>query len=389
METTMSRWLAAGGSFFFAVNVLFGAPALTGVQRPAASPQSDVMTDSVRVAVPRVDVDGCAITPIACNTIATGRLASGDCTTAGKFTDFYVFHGTAGDYVEATIRPLASSLSRPLVGILPPAGDASKTPVVYGGKEGATAAFLISTTGNWTLAAGTDDLFGSGDYALQLECERDPFPNDPHSCFALPLLCNQTVEWDLTNESCRWDDGSGVYNDFVIQGVAGDVLNVDMTATGFTPLFGIYSADGAILASANISGGHARTTFFVPANAEYHVLATANEDRATGPFSVTVSCGLSGCLAPVILQQPPATITVPFGQRATLTGSANATADLQFEWFDARDLPTSVGRGTTFQTPAVTSKQTYYYTARTACGQVSSRLITVTPATGRRRSVGH
>jgi hypothetical protein len=385
----MKRWMMAAGSFFFIANGLLGAPALHGVPRPPAVPQPEVAADSVRVGVPRPDVEGCAFTAISCNSVATGRLASGDCTTAGSFTDFFVFHGTAGDYVEATIRALSPSLTKPLIGILPPAGDASKTPVIYGGKGGATVGFVIGTTGNWTLAAGTDDLFGSGDYAVELACQRDPAPSEPHNCFALPLLCNQTAEWSLTNESCRFNDGRAVYQDFVIQGVAGDVLNVDMTATGFTPLFAIYSADYARVASASLVAGHAKATFFVPTSGEYHILTTSNDDLKTGPFSVTVSCGLSGCLSPLILQQPAANIVVPYGQRATLTGSANATADVQFEWFDARDIPTSVGHGATFQTPAVTAKQTYYYTARTACGQASSGLITVAPSSGRRRSVGH
>ena len=183
---------------------------------------------------------------------------------------------------------------------------------------------MLATTGTWDVAAGTADLFGSGDYAVQLTCVRDPAPMEPHNCFALPLLCNQTAEWDLTNESCRWDDGSGVYNDFQIDGVAGDVLNVDMTGIGFTPLFGIYTESGSLLASSTLSGGHAKATFFVPAAGVYHVLVTANEDRAAGPFTVSVSCGLSGCLEPIILQQPASTVVVPFGQRATLTASANA-----------------------------------------------------------------
>jgi hypothetical protein len=388
----MKRWMIAAGSLFFVTTAALAAPApaLTGVPRPERAAPETIQNDAVRVERPRVDAEGCVPTPVACNTVTTGRLAAGDCTADGKYADFLRFQGSAGDYVEATIRPLSSSLTNPLVGLLPPPGDASLTPFVYGGSGGATVGFVLPTSGAWDIAVGTNDLFGSGDYAVRLFCERDPAPTEPHNCFSLPLLCNQTAEWNLTNESCRWDDGSGVYNDFGIDAVAGDVLNVDMTASGFTPVFGIYTDDGSLLASSTLSGGHAKATFFVPAAGVYHVLVTSNEDRATGPFTVSVSCGLSGCLEPVILQQPASTVVVPFGQRATLTASANASVGgLQYEWFDARDIPTSAGTGATFQTPPVTAKQTYYYVAKTRCGQTSSRLITVTPSSGRRRSVTH
>lgn len=388
----MKRSMIAAGSLIFAAAAVLAAPAppLTGVARPERAAVESSATQDLRAERPRIDAEGCVPTPATCNSVTTGRLAPGDCTASGTYVDFLRFQGSAGDYVEATIRPLSSSLTGPLVGLLPPTGDASRTPFIYGGSGGATVGFVLPTSGAWDIAAGTADLFGSGDYAVQLTCMRDPAPAEPHSCFALPMLCNQTAEWELTNQSCRWDDGSGVYQDFQIDAVAGDVLNVDMTASGFTPLFGIYSDEGALLGSSTLSAGHAKATFFVPAAGIYHVLVTANEDRSTGPFHVSISCGLSGCLEPVIVQQPATTVVVPFGQRATLTASANApVGDLRYEWFDARDIPTSAGTGATFQTPPVTAKQSYYYVARTRCGEASSRLITVTPSSGRRRSVTH
>ena len=261
---------------------------------------------------------------------------------------------------------------------------------MYGGSSGATTAFVTSTAGTWTIAAGTDDLSASGAYAVKLDCNRDPYPQDPHSCFALPILCNQTAEWELTNESCRWDDGSGVYNDFLITGSGGDILDIEMTASGYTPEFGVYSADGAQLDSSTRSDTTARLSFFVPVTGEYHITATSLERQARGPFTVKVSCAQSGCLSPVLLDgEEPVEVIVPAGTRTTLAATANSFGDVQYEWYDINDMHTVLGRAATFQAPAVTSPHTYQYLAKTRCGQTYSNLFFVRPGSLHHRSVRH
>jgi hypothetical protein len=286
------------------------------------------------------------------------------------------------------LRPTSTSLTNPLLLIEPPAGDASKTPLIFGGK-GVTVSYVLSSSGEWLVGVGTDDLFGQGDYILRVSCGIDPEPLSPQNCVTQEFICGQTAEWNLTNQSCRFATGNRVYNDFHVYGVAGDVLNIEMSASAFTPLFGIYDSRNTLLAqSGSPSGSRVTATFLVPRSGDYYIAATSNQESAAGFFSLSLKCSASGCLEPLIFPEP-SDMSVPFGSRASVTVSVNAATTVSYEWYDAGSLPTLVASSPTLVTAPVTQTQTYYLRVTTVCGDATSRTFRVIPTISRHRAARH
>jgi hypothetical protein len=170
--------------------------------------------------------DGCFATTAFCNTVSFGRLAPGDCTNDadGTYLDVLRFSGAAGQYVTFTVRPQSPSFTAPLATLVPPIGDASKTPLISGGTGAATVSVVLTSSGAWSGGVGTSNLFSSGDYVARPLCVADPSPSLPPGCVTQTLLCNQRASWYLTNQSCRFSgaDSNYVYAQFEIYGVPGD-----------------------------------------------------------------------------------------------------------------------------------------------------------------------
>jgi hypothetical protein len=337
--------------------------------------------------------EGCTGTTMSCNSQQTGRLTSTDCTQSGAPFDAYFFDGTAGDLVEVTIR--TSNFQQPLVTLIPPAGDASKVPIISGGSGGATLSYVLGSTGRWQIAVGSSDPFASGEYLVSLTCGPDPNPSLPVGCLSQSVLCGQKVQSSLSGQSCRFTSQPDfAYEEYDIFGHAGDVVTVTMDSFFlFKPVFGIYDADTLQLLASSLPASGASSkqilSYTFPTTKEYAIITTSQDPRATGPYEMTVQCGASGCLAP-LLTSTPASTHVPSGQRATLTAAANGT-NVQLKWFDATDIPQiQVGTGSSFTTPPVTTTQYYTVTATNECGSVTSNLVKIEPAApGRRRSVTH
>lgn len=364
-------------------------------ERPFLPPQPREHVVDIAVEqtfAPRTLADGCVTSPIVCNSTSRGRLAVGDCTFSdGTFFDAWRFSGSAGQYVTAMVYPLSSLLTNQTIILAPPTTDASTPPQLWGGKAAAVS-YVLSSTGAWALGVGTRDLFASGDYIVALTCEPDPDPSEPQSCVYQDILCGQTGAWFLASQSCRFEsDPNRVYAVFTIYGVAGDLLNVELVATAFEPLFAIYDAEqgGAPLATSQSATSTKDTlNYQLPHEGYFDVLVTSNNNQGVGFFTLTVNCLNSGCLPPLLVEQP-ADRVVPFGSRATLNAFAVAVRGLQYTWFDRSGLPVAIGTGATFITPPVIARQSYSVTARVPCGSVESRLFTVSPAAARRRPVRH
>lgn len=354
-------------ALFIATTIVVNSDSFVTTIREAKSPS-------------QINAEGCVVTPFACNSQATGRLTSTDCTSNGAPLDVYEFDGTAGNVVTATIRTAA--FNEPLAAIVPPLGDASKTPIIFGGRLGATVTFVMGSTGRWRIGVGSSDIFATGDYIVAVSCSPDTEPSLPQNCIPQMMLCGQTATWELTGQSCRFSNSDTTYQEFQIYGVAGDVLTTTLLTNDFDPLFGIYDLDTNNL----LASGTRNLSFTFPKTAMYSVLATSEQPRSTGFFGLQLTCSVSGCLEPLVTLQP-ADVSVPTGQRATLTTAANGT-DVHIDWYDVREVPgTFVGSGNSFTTPPITSTQYYQATARNSCGAMQSRIVTVTRTNFRRRAV--
>ena len=341
----------------------------------------------------RTLVDGCFASTAFCNAVSSGRLAPGDCTndSDGTYLDVFHFGGTAGQYVTFTVRPQSPSFTAPLAVLATPVGDASKTPLISGGSGAATVSAVLTSTGTWSAGVGTSNLFSSGDYAARLLCIADPSPSLPPGCVTQTLLCNQRASWYLTNQSCRFSgaDSNFVYAQFEIYGVPGDVMTIDLISD-FQGGFGVIKDNGTsyLLISTFITNSHQQAFFSAPTAGFYEIVVTTAQPQQTGFFSLSVNCSSSGCIEPLIIQQPQ-DVKAILGQRPVLQASANGTSP-HFEWFDESiGLPVSVATGATFQTPPLTRQSTYYYIASNACGEDRSSAVRVTPVPSRTHAVKH
>lgn len=364
-----------------------------GIGTTALSQPSSI-TEDVRhaLASPRVNAEGCAATTLACNRTARGRLATGDCTLAadGTFFDIYPFAGTAGQVVIVDVRPLSASLTNPTVFLVPPAGDASKTPLIKGPGGGVQLQYLLSSTGTWTVTVGTSDLFATGDYFISIRCVADSDPGSPQNCTTQSLLCGQTGAWNLTSQSCRFSSTSNrLFAPFEIYAVAGDVLTIQEASNEFQPLFGIYDSGGHLLASSTTASTSATLTWFAPATGFYYVNATSANDFATGFFALKISCSGSGCLEPLTLS-PMQSISVPYGARATLSYDVSASEPLTVSWTEVSpEFGSLLTTGRSILTPPLFNTSSYFATATNPCGTSTSDTITVLVQPPRGRPARH
>lgn len=359
---------------------------------PSATQQSSAVRDIVNILQKGTDADGCVATSLACNTTTRGRLAVGDCTFSadGTYFDTYTFSGAAGKLVFIDMRVLSPTMTNPSVIIVPPTGDASKTPWVFGRGAGVSAAYVLSSSGTWAVGVGTRDLFATGDYFLSIRCAEDDNPALPQNCIDQSLLCGQTAAWYLTSQSCRFTGGSSrLYAGINIYAVAGDVVSIEESSTDFRPLFGLYDSKSNLLASSTSpTSGPATLLYSVPVTGFYGIAATSANDLATGFFTLRVTCSLSGCLEPLALA-PLQNATVPYGGRASLTFDVSATEPLTLSWTQVSPNFDSFSAGRTFLTPPLFHNAGYYATASNPCGTATSTTATVIVRPPRQRPARH
>lgn len=331
--------------------------------------------------------EGCVSTTLSCNATGAGQLAPGDCNDEDGYYDVFVFRGTAGQLVEATVRSLDDSYQNVYIGIAPPDGDDSRVPVVVGNKVG-TVRYRPATSGNWALVVGASDFTSTGRYVVELRCLSTP-PPERKDCVLQTMVCRQALIWDFTPSSCQFNDGSP-YVWAEIWGNAGDLLRLQADSVGFQPLVAIYDANGKLLTqSFNPEIRHAQLDHFIEHTGPYRLLVT-NADANTGSFVMTANCTTSGCVAPFFTRQP-ADVKVPFGANATVTFDVTTLGATTYEWTDVTDFPSAVAStGTPSYTfTNVRGRRAYVVTAKTACGTTVSRTFIVDTETGKRRAARH
>jgi hypothetical protein len=334
----------------------------------------------------RSQADGCVATTLSCNTATTARLGPGDCEEDGYY-DVYAFQGTAGTFVEVSMRALDGSLPNVYLGLVPPSTDASKTPIVLDNAAG-TVRYRLASTGTWGIVAGSDGINGSGRYQIDLRCTT-PSSTAPQNCVVQRALCSQSLLWDLTPSSCRFNNNQP-YAETEILGQAGDVIRVEGNSVGFQPIVAIYDGRGNLLTqSFNPTLRHAQLDYFIPTTGFYRLLITNVNPNETGSFELRATCSTSGCTLPLFTKQPE-DIHVRYGQSVTVTAEVNAIGATTYEWSDVTDFPSALGTTTTpsFAFGPIQSRRTYVVVATNACGTTVSRRFVIDPDPTKRRAVG-
>jgi hypothetical protein len=341
----------------------------------------------------RPEASGCAITPISCGLTLDGVLAPGDCVSSanGAFEDFYEFDGVAGQIADLRVYPIDATMTNPIAFLIPPKGDASDTPVAIGGR-GVWTAYVLASTGKWSVVVSSTDLFAGGRYKVELGCAPDDDPSLPQSCIVQELVCSQTIAWSLSSQSCRFTNTPNrLFAPYEFYAVVGDVLTFRQTSSAFTPLFGIYDDRNNLLASSQLSGRDAVFSYSAPTNGFYHVNATSTVDLAVGGYSVRMDCssGTSGCIPPVITSDP-LDQQVGLGQGARVSVGASGIGALKYSWYDVTaGLPTQLLEfGPSVALNSINKPIALQARVDTPCGFALSRIAKITPIT-RGRAVRH
>ncbi|HSY51332.1 MAG TPA: hypothetical protein VLC46_21185 [Thermoanaerobaculia bacterium] len=340
----------------------------------------------------REEAAGCVASTLICGGSDSGELAPGDCTFSdGTRYDVWQFAGSAGQLITVTMKPLDASYTTPILELVPPAGDASKTPLVLGVPP-LEIAYELASSGIWTVAVETNDLFASGRYSISLQCATAQ-PGAPQNCVYQPLSCNQSYDWFVTASSCQFSGGGWAFAPFHIKLTQGDYVSFSSHSDAYDPAVAVYQNGGQPL---TYNYGHRSTVdatvyFTTPATATYDIAIYGATAQSAGEFFMASNC-IAVCGPPTISSQPVSR-TVPYGGSATVTIAATSPNGnpTTYSWYsDDGGLPVSIGSGTSFTLSNVTTTRRLYAQAQSPCGSVTSSVATITPlAPPRGRAVRH
>jgi hypothetical protein len=330
----------------------------------------------------RALAEGCVASTLSCGATESGQLAPGDCTFTvdGTRYDVWHFNGTAGQLVTVTVKPLDASYTKPQVELVPPLGDASQTPTVAGTSP-LSLSYNLASTGVWSVAVETNDVFAAGHYSISLACG-NPIPGDPQNCVAQSLSCGQSYDWSVTASSCQFTGGGHAYAPFSMRMAKGDYVKFSAHSDAYDPAVGVYRNGGAPLIYNN--GVRSKTDavvfFTAPETAIYQIDVYGAAAQSAGEFVMSASC-LAVCSAPSVTSQP-ASQSIPFAGTAVVSVAAtspNGNAP-SFEWRDADDIFNTLGLGSSLTLSNVTRRTRVYAHVVNACGSVDSAIAIITPA---------
>jgi hypothetical protein len=336
------------------------------------------------------NVEGCGVTTIAsvCESETMARISTNDCLDGptGRLFDVYEFAGTAGQFLNLTLRPLSSNLREPQLALAAPPPDSIRPPSIILG-EGQSIWYRLTSSGNWRLAVSSQNATATGDYVLHTKCFPDEDPTAPAACTYQDLLCNQVGSWNLSDQSCRYDNGQR-YNSWLIWGVEGDQITLDMASTSFTEQMELVDLDGDVLARSNLVGNGARIVYRFPRTDWFFIDTHGTTTGARGNYSLTAQCASSGCLFPHFTADI-ADLRVERGTAATVTFNVDAVGAWRAYLLDASGAVVATSTTNTLQTPAVNGAATYRVKVENECGDDESNAFTVGPDATKRRVVRH
>lgn len=341
--------------------------------------------------------DGCSVSTLNCDgTPQEGTIATGDCTvTDGTRYDQWQVFGTAGDEITVTLDALDTTLTDPFIDLEPPAADTTAlTPFVISGGATVTMKYIFSSTGNWSINVGSNDVTGSGRYRLRTFCNHST-STDPQNCEPQPATCDELWGWGTTPTSCTFTNSNAVYAPFDIYLSAGDTLQVQMTSNDFDPAISIYkkSGNGSALASAFgfQAVRDALLSVRVSTAGTYELVAFDGTFGSTGTFALLIECN-STCVPVTIAGQPQSQTSQ--GGAASLSVSPLGAGPFTYQWYEGKPTdtshPVSNGRSATLQLATVSASTSYWVRVTNACGSADSNVAFVTLVTpGKHRIAPH
>jgi hypothetical protein len=327
----------------------------------------------------RSSATGCVVTPIDCAPV-NGELAPGDCTLSdGTRYDVYQFFANAGDFVQFTLVPQTTTLTNPLLYLVPPKGDATDTPLI-GGMGNPQIRFTISSTGTWTLVVGTLDLFAAGSYQVLMGCFGAADPTVPQNCVGQRVDCGQFEDWSVNATSCRFNNSSRGYIYSTRHLNEGDVINMSFQSNDFDPVISIYEGGGQPLKSdfAKRFELH-QTTFIAPKSDDYQIAISPTVDNVGGDVYLKVDCQLA-CSPPVIATQP-AGGAVAAGGSFTFNVAMTGNGPFTYRWYQGSrgDVSHPIGTNApSLQLSNIVETTTVWVNVTGACGIANSNDATVT-----------
>lgn len=237
---------------------------------------------------PARDAHSCDHTsPIACGATETGSLQTGDCVLASDqtFYDQYSIEGQEG--LQLIIEAKSTALDMYLV-LLDPSGGVADEDDDGGDGTDSRITYTLSGAGTWTIIVNSLAP-GTGAYTLAVSgCTIVPPCTRP----AIPLSCNTTTQAALGTDDCTFPDGS-YYESYSFQGTVGQVVTIDLKATGFDTLLALFDPSGEILDvnDDGPSGTDSQIVAELPVTGTYVILATSFEAAPiTGAYSLALAC---------------------------------------------------------------------------------------------------
>lgn len=186
---------------------------------------------------------GCSVTPMVCNTVRSGTLDQGDCTSDSDATylDIWTFQGSIGQTVTITMRSADFDSYLYL-------GDPSGTIVAFddssGGELDAKITYTLTETGEWGIIAN-QSYPASGSYSLTLECTA----GEECTPQIRGTSCGANVTGTVDINDCTTDGRP--FEFWTFTGTAGQNIVISASRTAGAGNLGlvIFHADGTPLAS--------------------------------------------------------------------------------------------------------------------------------------------
>lgn len=339
--------------------------------------------------------EGCSVSTLTCDgTPQEGTIATGDCTvTDGTRYDQWQVFGNAGDEITVTIDALDTTLTDPFIDLEPPDGDTTAfTPFVISGGATATMKYILTSTGNWNINVGSNDVTGSGRYRLRTFCNHST-STDPQNCEPQPATCGELWGWSTTPTSCTFTNTGGVYAPFDIYLQAGDTLTVQMTSSDFDPAIAIYKKGGTGTALATAYGYQgvidAELTGRVSTAGTYQLVAFDGTFGSIGQFALLIDCN-SSCVPATIAGQPQSKTSQ--GGAVSLSVSPLGSGPFTYQWYEGKAADTShpVSTNATLQLASVAASTSYWVRVTNTCGSADSNVAYVNlVAPGKHRIAPH
>jgi hypothetical protein len=334
----------------------------------------------------------CLATVLSCNTTVDHEISANDCLDSDTTRyDLYRLQGAAGDYVDLAVAPLDGSLTMPYLRLITPSGDISEAPFIGGGGT-PRLRFILTASGEWTIAVGTMRASDLGRYRLALQCQSSAIPSDQWHCVKQQFSCGQIARWRLDPSSCQFIDG-GVFAEYVIDFTPGAPMQFRLHSDDFDPRLGIYYIAGHPLVR-GIGVRHltdAQLAYTVTAPAEpgtYHLAASALNDQTSGAFTLYGDCAAPPVCVPPLITVPPRSATVVPGTSVTLEVTVSGSGPFTYAWHHSDD-PAAIGSSPRLSVSKLAHTTSYSVDVSNACGYTTSAAAVITVKPARERGARH